>query len=165
MPLWVGSSRHARRTHYCSEGKGNLSRKLCGIILQSAWAVRSNNPARSAATFCADPAFRALRRVFAARPRQSDLMDRSSARFAGLWWRQPYCHPTREPAPCSRSLHSPNELMDASHVLAAANANGAAFDPNGPGVEFEQMPLVSPTVIDIIQLAGPSPRTIRHQGV
>jgi hypothetical protein len=28
-------------------------------------------------------------------------------------------------------------LLDARHVLAATNANGAAFDPNGPEVEFE----------------------------
>jgi hypothetical protein len=56
-------------------------------------------------------------------------------------------------------------LLDACHILAAAHSNGAAFDPNGAGVEFEEMAFVIPAVIDVIQSTGPFARAIRYQRV
>jgi hypothetical protein len=46
-------------------------------------------------------------------------------------------------------------LFDADHILAAANAYGAAFDPDRSGVDFEETPRITLTVVDVVEASRP----------
>src|SRR6202042_2578654 len=54
-------------------------------------------------------------------------------------------------------------LLDPRHVLAAADADRAAFDTDSGGAELKQMPGVNVAVVDIVELTRPSARAFRDQ--
>ena len=48
------------------------------------------------------------------------------------------------------------QLFNAGHILAAANTNGAAFDPDRSGVKLKEMAGITLAVVDVIKSSGPS---------
>jgi hypothetical protein len=59
-----------------------------------------------------------------------------------------------------RMVRRDSALLDPRHILAAADADGAAFDPDGARVDLEEMSRVAIAVVDVVEpsrpVAGPS---------
>src|ERR1700730_75545 len=73
--------------------------------------------------------------------------------------------PPKKPSASPAPPRADNKLFDAGHVLAAANADGAAFDPDGSSVELQEMSSVAVAVVDVVETSRPLPRPIRDQGI
>jgi hypothetical protein len=58
---------------------------------------------------------------------------------------------------------APRTLFQSGHILSAANADGAAFDPDRSMVEFKKMPYVGLAIIRIVELSRPLSGSIWHQ--
>jgi len=53
-------------------------------------------------------------------------------------------------------------LLDPRHILAAADADGAAFDPDGARVDLEEMSRVAIAVVDVVEPSRPVAGPVRQ---
>src|SRR5262249_4201649 len=53
-------------------------------------------------------------------------------------------------------------LPDPRHILAAADADGAAFDPDGARVDLKEMSRVAIAVVDVVEPSRPAAGPVRH---
>jgi hypothetical protein len=51
------------------------------------------------------------------------------------------------------------------HILSAANADGAAFDPDRSTVEFKKMPYIGLAIIHVVELSRPLSGSIWRQRI
>src|ERR1700722_17716132 len=63
------------------------------------------------------------------------------------------------------STRSNSRLLNPRHVLAAADADRAAFDADRCGAKLKETSRVTVPVVDVIKSPGPAPRSIRHQPI
>jgi hypothetical protein len=56
-------------------------------------------------------------------------------------------------------------LFDPGHILAATDADRAAFDADRGMAKLEEMSRIAVAVVDVVEPSGPSARSIRHQTV
>ena len=56
-------------------------------------------------------------------------------------------------------------LLNPGHVLAAADADRATFDADRRVAKLKEMSRIAVAIVDVVELSGPSPRSIRHQTI
>src|SRR5262249_41226768 len=61
-----------------------------------------------------------------------------------------------------RARAGDSALPDPRHILAAADADGAAFDPDGARVDLEEMSRVAIAVVDVVEPSRPVAGPVRH---
>jgi hypothetical protein len=62
-------------------------------------------------------------------------------------------------------VRTDSALLDPRHILAAADADGAAFDPDGARVDLEEMSRVAVAVVDVVEPSRPVAGPVRHQAI